>query len=104
MQSRLHHQSSSDTAREVRAENSDELLCDSQEESAAAQICERVKKMGYTVGRRIQLYGERVELVSDPFLQDGLIAVRVRRIGDASSQVIHLPRGSRDTFPEAFDR
>ena len=61
-------------------------------ETTAAHVCERLKKMGYSVGRRIQLYGERLELVSDPFLQDGLIAVRVRKRGDASDRVIYLPR------------
>ena len=56
-----------------------------------AEVCERIKKLGYTVGRHIRLYGERMEVVSDPFLQDGLIAVRVRKRGDASERVIHLP-------------
>lgn len=61
-------------------------------EAAAAQMCERLKKMGYTVGRLIQLYGEGLELVSDPFLHDGLIAVRARKRGDASDRLIYLPR------------
>jgi hypothetical protein len=72
--------------------SSGELLYDSLEETAAAQLCERLKKMGYSVGRHIHLYGERLEVLSDPFLHDGLIAVRVRRRGDASDRVLCLPR------------
>jgi NhaA family Na+:H+ antiporter len=92
MQSRPGHQSSIAAARELRAENSGGLLCDSPEETAAAQICERLKKMGYSVGRHIRLYGERLEVISDPFPHDGLIAVRVRRRGHASERVLYLPK------------
>ena len=92
MHSRHRHQSSIADAHEGTAETSGELLCDSLEETAAAHICERLKKMGYSVGRHIRLYGERLEVVSDPFLHDGLIAVRVRRRGHASERVIHLPK------------
>jgi hypothetical protein len=55
-----------------------------------AEVCDRISKLGYSIGRRIRLYGEEMEVVSDPFLQDGLIAVRVRG-GDASEQLIYLP-------------
>ncbi len=56
-----------------------------------AEVCERIKKLGYSVGRHIRLYGERMEVVSDPFLKDGLIAVRVRTRHDASERVIYVP-------------
>ena len=92
MQSRHRHQSSIAVAHEGTADTSRELLSDSLEETAVAHICERLKKMGYSVGRHIRLYGERLEVVSDPFLHDGLIAVRVRGKGHRSERVIHLPR------------
>ena len=56
-----------------------------------AEVCERIKQMGYSVGQRLHLYGKRWEVVSDPFLRDGLIAVRVRMKDDASERVIYLP-------------
>ena len=56
-----------------------------------AEVCERIKELGYSVGRRIHLYGERMEVVSDPFLEDGLIAVRVRTRGHGSERVVYLP-------------
>ena len=56
-----------------------------------AEVCERIKGLGYSVGRHIRLYGEQMEVVSDPFLYDGLIAVRVRTRGDPSERVIYLP-------------
>lgn len=55
------------------------------------EVCERIKKLGYSVGRHIQLYGERMEVVSDPFVREGQIAVRVRTRGDASERVLYLP-------------
>ena len=56
-----------------------------------AEPCKRIEKLGYSVGRHIRLYGEKMEMVSDPFLQDGLIAARVRTRGDTSERVIYLP-------------
>jgi hypothetical protein len=56
-----------------------------------AEVCERIKELGYSVGRHIRLYGEKMEVVSDPFLKDGLIAVRVRTRGHTSERVIYLP-------------
>jgi hypothetical protein len=55
------------------------------------EVCERIKKLGYSVGRHIRLYGEQMEVVSDPFLKDGLIAVRVRTRGYTCERVIYLP-------------
>ena len=35
-----------------------------------AEAYERIKELGYSVGRRIHLYGERMEVVSDPLVCD----------------------------------
>jgi len=76
---------------EAPAETSGDSLRNSCGDTTVPLICERLKKMGYSVGRHIQLYGEQWEVVSDPFLHDGLIAVRARSIRNASERVVHLP-------------
>jgi hypothetical protein len=30
-------------------------------------LCERIKRLGYSSGGQVQLYGERFDLISDPF-------------------------------------
>lgn len=57
----------------------------------ASEICERIKKLGYGKGNHVHLYGERLEVVSDPFPQQNGIAVRVRTKGDTTERVILLP-------------
>lgn len=59
--------------------------------ATGAEVLDRIKKMGYTAGRYIRLYGKQLELLSDPFLQDGLVAVRVRKRSDAANEVVYLP-------------
>lgn len=44
-------------------------------------ICERLKKFGYAAERRIRLYGEDLELVSNPIREEAgysVLAVAVR--------------------------
>jgi hypothetical protein len=39
-------------------------------------LCERLKKLGYSQGSRIRIYGEEFDLVSDPItLRDQLVFV-----------------------------
>lgn len=60
-------------------------------ELSPTDICARIKKMGYGLGGRIHLYGERMEVLSDPFLKDGLIAIKVRSASDSRERVIYFP-------------
>ena len=55
------------------------------------EVCKRVKKLGYGSGNRVHLYGERLEVVSDPFPHDNGIAIRVRAHGDKTDRIILLP-------------
>ena len=55
---------------------------------STAEVCERVKKRGYSVGRQIWLCGERMEVDLDPFLENGLVAIRVRTKRDASERIV----------------
>ena len=61
------------------------------DEISSWEICQRVKKLGYTPGSHIHMYGERWEVLSDPFPLDGGIAVNVRVRGGAGNRIIKLP-------------
>jgi len=56
-----------------------------------AQNCARIKKLGYTVGKRVDLYGEHVELVSDPFEEGDCVAVRAISGNNPTERTIELP-------------
>ncbi|HVZ16321.1 MAG TPA: hypothetical protein VG897_04340 [Terriglobales bacterium] len=60
-------------------------------EIAPSEICERVKKLGYTTGNRIHMYGERFIVVSDPFPVENGIAIKVRAIDDTNIRIVSLP-------------
>lgn len=38
--------------------------------------CARIKDLSFTASKHIRMYGERFEIVSDPFAEGGCIAVR----------------------------
>ena len=40
------------------------------------KICERLKRLGYSQGNRVRVYGEEFELISDPItIQEQLVFV-----------------------------
>ena len=60
-------------------------------ELSPLELCDRVKKLGYGKGNAIHMYGEKLEVLSDPFPLDGGIAVNVRIRGESVVRVIKLP-------------
>jgi hypothetical protein len=59
--------------------------------SSVAEICARVKRLGYEPSKRIRLYGEEFEVVSDPFPAAGGIAVNVKQKNGKGIRVVQLP-------------
>jgi hypothetical protein len=53
--------------------------------------CARIKYLGYAASRHVRIYGEEYELLSDPFPQANLIAIRAKARRDSSVRVITLP-------------
>jgi hypothetical protein len=47
--------------------------------------------LGYVAGKHVNLYGERFELASDPFVDGDWVAVRVTSEDDPTIQTIRLP-------------
>ena len=66
--------------------------------------CLRIKHLGYVAGRRLSLYGEHFEMVSDPFTEGDCVVVRAISGNDPIIRTIPLPVsilvGLTDLFPK----
>jgi hypothetical protein len=58
---------------------------------SVSDMCAHVKHLGYAISRRIRLYGEEFEVVSDPFPEAGGIAVHVTTKKDSTTRVLQIP-------------
>jgi hypothetical protein len=67
------------------------LITRTLEYSPILEMCARVKRLGYTTGGRVRLYGEELEIVSEPFPEANGIAVRAKSRKDPEIRVVHLP-------------
>jgi hypothetical protein len=47
-----------------------------------SEKCARIKNLGFSTSKHIKMYGERFEIVSDPFNQGDCIAVHAISEGD----------------------
>jgi hypothetical protein len=56
-----------------------------------AEICARVKRLGYGAGHNVRLYGEELEVISDPFPEAGGVAISVKAKKDESLRVVQIP-------------
>jgi hypothetical protein len=72
-----------------------------------SENCARIKKLGYKVGKHVNLYGEHMELVSDPFEEGDCVAVRAVSGSNPTERTIDLPvtllSGWEDLFQEPAD-
>jgi hypothetical protein len=68
-----------------------------------SENCARIKQRGYIAGRHMNLYGEHMELISDPFLEGDCIAVHAISSSNPIVRTIDLPvsilAGLDDMFP-----
>jgi len=60
-------------------------------ERTAAENCAKIRKLGFTTSRHIKMYGQALELTSDPFEEGGHTAVRVVSKADQTERTVHLP-------------
>ena len=61
------------------------------ESSSVVDICARVKHLGYTVSGRVRLYGEELEVVSDPFPEADGVAVHVKSSKNPTVRKMRIP-------------
>jgi hypothetical protein len=55
------------------------------------EACARIKHLGYVTSRRVRLYGEEFELLSDPFPDADRITICAKAKGDSSVRILRLP-------------
>jgi len=58
---------------------------------ATAEICEKLKTLGFARSNHIKLYGEHFQLISDPFPHETGIAVEAVRSDGRASRTVKLP-------------
>lgn len=72
-----------------------------------SENCARIRKLGYIVGKHMNLYGEHMELVSDPFVEGDCVAVHATSSSNPTVRTIDLPvsilAGWEDLFQELTD-
>jgi hypothetical protein len=57
-----------------------------------SKLCDRLKDLGFAKSKRIRMYGEEFEMVSDPFPVAGGIAVEAASPKDRATRTVQLPR------------
>ena len=68
----------------------------------ASDSCAKIKDLGFKTSKHIKMYGERFEIVSDPFDEGACIAVRATSENDREVRTVRLPTallvGQADRF------
>jgi hypothetical protein len=74
-------------------------------DKSQADDCDRIKELGYGSSHHIQMYGERFDIVSDPFPAGTGVAVEVTTISQPKKRTLRLPTsilvGLKGLFPKA---
>jgi len=69
-----------------------------------SEDCAKIKELGYRSSGHIHMYGERFDIVSDPFPLGNGIAVLVTTVKDPTKRTLRLPisilTGLKDLFPK----
>jgi len=56
-----------------------------------AESCAQIKHLGYVTSKHIHMYGERFEIVSEPFSEGDCVVVRAVSENDPTIRTLHLP-------------
>ena len=59
----------------------------------SSDSCVKIKNLGFTPSVHMKMYGERFEIVSDPFDEGGGIAVHATSENDPEVRTLRLPVG-----------
>jgi len=78
-----------------------------QADGPTSENCTHIKKLGYVVGKHVNLYGEHVVLASDPFDYGDCVAVQATSASNPTARKIELPltilAGWEDLFLKPAD-
>lgn len=67
-----------------------------------SENCARIKDLGFTTSKHIKMYGERFQLVSDPFVQGEYTAVHAISPNDRGIRELRLPTAILVGLPDLF--
>jgi hypothetical protein len=56
------------------------------------ELCARLKKIGYSRARSVKLYGEVLELLSDPYLDGKDFVVEVHSQHTSRDRIVRIPK------------
>ena|SRR5208337_5589269 len=70
---------------------STETLPASQELADLVKLCDRLRELGYAQSKRIRIYGQEFEVISNPFPQGKGVAVQAQPKGGKQTRVLQLP-------------
>jgi hypothetical protein len=59
---------------------------------AVQSACARIRRLGYVAYRRVRIYGDEFELLSDPFPENNRVAIRAKGKGDSKARILRLPQ------------
>src|SRR5438067_9962984 len=68
-----------------------ELMTAEVDRSQDHDTCRKLISLGYARSNRVRLYGQEMKLVSDPFPEEGGIAVEVVGADESASRRVKLP-------------
>ena len=67
------------------------VLTASQQSLEVQEVCVRLQNMGYAESKRIRIYGQEFEVVSNPFPHENGIAIRAFSKRDTQTRTLRLP-------------
>ncbi|SPE44089.1 hypothetical protein SBA7_290017 [Candidatus Sulfotelmatobacter sp. SbA7] len=67
-----------------------------------SEKCARIKNLGFAASKHINMYGERFEIVSDPFPEGDCIAVHAISENDSEHHPEHHPKIRTLRLPAAI--
>jgi len=67
------------------------VLTTSQQSIEVNEVCAQLQKMGYAQSKRIRIYGQEFEVVSNPFPQGDGIAIRAFSKLETQARTLRLP-------------
>ena len=88
----------------LRSEEKEGVMHDPADKSVTDD-CTRIKGLGYSPSHHIRMYGQRFDIVSDPFPSGTGVAVEVTTLDQPKKRVLRLPTsilvGLKDLFEKA---
>jgi len=67
------------------------LLTTSQQSLEVHEVCDQLQRMGYAQSKRIRIYGQEFEVVSNPFPHGDGIAIQAFSKQETQARTVRLP-------------